>query len=34
LEYFVSKGVLIADISYGTVGRPERVYKKNTLRVI
>jgi two-component system CitB family response regulator len=28
LEYFVTKGELIADISYGTVGRPERVYKK------
>jgi two-component system, CitB family, response regulator len=28
LEYFVAKGELIADISYGTVGRPERVYKK------
>ncbi|QYR21811.1 response regulator [Paenibacillus sp. sptzw28] len=27
LEYFVSKGELVADISYGTVGRPERVYK-------
>jgi two-component system CitB family response regulator len=27
LEYFVAKGELIADISYGTVGRPERVYK-------
>ncbi|MBH5319678.1 response regulator [Paenibacillus sp. GSMTC-2017] len=29
LEYFVDKGVLIADISYGTVGRPERVYRRN-----
>lgn len=28
LEYFVEKGILIADISYGTVGRPERVYRK------
>ena len=28
LEYFVEKGVLVADISYGTVGRPERVYRK------
>jgi two-component system CitB family response regulator len=27
LEYFVAKGELFADISYGTVGRPERVYK-------
>ncbi|MCD9022078.1 response regulator [Cohnella silvisoli] len=27
LEYFVAKGELIADISYGTVGRPERVYR-------
>ncbi|GKU77475.1 response regulator [Paenibacillus sp. L3-i20] len=29
LEYFVDKGILIADISYGTVGRPERVYRRN-----
>jgi two-component system CitB family response regulator len=28
LEYFVGKGELVADISYGTVGRPERVYKR------
>ena len=28
LEYFVEKGVLVADTSYGTVGRPERVYRK------
>lgn len=28
LEYFVVKGELVADISYGTVGRPERVYKR------
>ncbi|MDQ6418868.1 response regulator [Paenibacillus sp. LHD-117] len=28
LEYFVEKGVLAADISYGTVGRPERVYRR------
>lgn len=28
LEYFVAKGELAADISYGTVGRPERVYKR------
>jgi two-component system CitB family response regulator len=27
LEYLVAKGDLVADISYGTVGRPERVYK-------
>lgn len=27
LEYFVSKGELTADVSYGTVGRPERIYK-------
>lgn len=31
LEYFVEKGVLVADISYGTVGRPERVYRKAEL---
>jgi two-component system CitB family response regulator len=29
LEYFVAKGELIADISYGSVGRPERVYKRS-----
>ncbi|MFD0590343.1 response regulator [Paenibacillus sp. GCM10027627] len=28
LEYFVEKGLLVADISYGTVGRPERVYRR------
>ncbi|WP_424767699.1 response regulator [Paenibacillus sp. sgz302251] len=28
LEYFVAKGEMAADISYGTVGRPERVYKR------
>ncbi|GGF93234.1 response regulator [Paenibacillus abyssi] len=28
LEYFVAKGELVTDISYGTVGRPERVYKR------
>ncbi|MCR8642885.1 response regulator [Paenibacillus sp. N1-5-1-14] len=28
LEYFVAKGEMVADISYGTVGRPERVYKR------
>lgn len=27
LEYFVSQGEMAADLSYGTVGRPERVYK-------
>lgn len=27
LEYLVAKGELVADLSYGTVGRPERVYK-------
>ncbi|WNQ12756.1 response regulator [Paenibacillus aurantius] len=27
LEYFVSKGELEADLAYGTVGRPERVYR-------
>lgn len=29
LEYFVSQGEMAADLSYGTVGRPERVYKSN-----
>jgi len=29
LEYFVAKGEMVADTSYGTVGRPERVYKKS-----
>ncbi|MEK3883193.1 response regulator [Paenibacillus sp. PL2-23] len=28
LEYFVDKGLLVADTSYGTVGRPERVYRR------
>lgn len=28
LEFFVEKGMMEADISYGTVGRPERVYRK------
>lgn len=28
LEYFVAKGEMVADITYGTVGRPERVYKR------
>jgi two-component system CitB family response regulator len=27
LEYLVSEGRLKADLSYGTVGRPERVYR-------
>jgi two-component system CitB family response regulator len=27
LEYLVSEGVVIADLNYGTVGRPERVYR-------
>lgn len=27
LEYLVSNGELIADLSYGSVGRPERVYR-------
>ncbi|MFK7696007.1 DUF977 family protein [Paenibacillus sp. HJGM_3] len=27
LEYFVAQGEMVADLSYGTVGRPERVYK-------
>lgn len=30
LEYLVAKGVVAADLSYGTLGRPERVYKKIT----
>ncbi|MGB1238122.1 MAG: response regulator [Pseudomonadales bacterium] len=28
LEYLVSTGELIADVSYGSVGRPERTYRK------
>jgi len=28
LEYLVSIGQVSADISYGSVGRPERIYKK------
>lgn len=28
LEFYVEKGIMEADISYGTVGRPERVYRK------
>lgn len=27
LEYLVSQGTVTADLSYGTVGRPERVYR-------
>jgi len=27
LEYLVSKGEAAADLSYGVVGRPERVYR-------
>lgn len=27
LEYLVSNGELIADLSYGSVGRPERIYR-------
>ncbi|MBR9873476.1 MAG: response regulator [Vibrionaceae bacterium] len=30
LEYLISSGELEADLSYGTVGRPERCYKKVT----
>ncbi|AXB31594.1 response regulator [Vibrio campbellii] len=30
LEYLISSGVLEADLNYGTVGRPERCYKKVT----
>lgn len=29
LEYLVSNGIVIADLSYGAVGRPERIYLKN-----
>lgn len=28
LEYLVAGGVIVADLSYGTLGRPERVYRK------
>ncbi len=31
LEYLVSTSELIADVSYGSVGRPERLYLKNAL---
>lgn len=27
LEYLVSSGELVADVSYGSVGRPERIYR-------
>lgn len=29
LEYLVASGVLIADLDYGTPGRPERIYRLN-----
>ena len=29
LEYLVANGMIIADLSYGAVGRPERIYLKN-----
>ncbi len=32
LEYLLSSGYLYADIDYGTVGRPERVFYRNDLR--
>lgn len=28
LEYLVANGIIVADLSYGTQGRPERVYRK------
>lgn len=28
LEFLVAKGTVVADLSYGTLGRPERVYTK------
>lgn len=28
LEYLISSGELVADLNYGTVGRPERCYKR------
>ncbi len=31
LEYLVSTSELIADVSYGSVGRPERLYLKNEI---
>ncbi|NMS07621.1 two-component system response regulator, partial [Vibrio parahaemolyticus] len=30
LEYLISTGELEADLNYGSVGRPERCYKKVT----
>ncbi len=30
LEYLVANGVLVADLFYGTLGRPERVYRKKS----
>ena len=29
LEYLVSRGSLEVDVSYGGVGRPERIYRMN-----
>ncbi|NOH54622.1 response regulator [Vibrio coralliilyticus] len=29
LEYLISSGELVADLNYGTVGRPERCYKRS-----
>jgi len=31
LEHLISTGELVADLNYGTVGRPERTYKKQSL---
>lgn len=31
LEYLVSNGVIVADLFYGALGRPERVYRKKSL---
>lgn len=28
LEYLVAEGIIVADLSYGTQGRPERVYRR------
>lgn len=30
LEYLVSNGVIVADLFYGTLGRPERVYRRKS----
>lgn len=30
LEYLVAHGVIVADLFYGTLGRPERVYRKKS----